>query len=44
MSCRNRGGKKEICDECGVPVSDLARHKRRDRCGFQHQRRTRIGI
>lgn len=37
-SCRNHNGKK-VCPECGVVVSNLRKHKARNRCKVQHIRK-----
>ena len=38
MSCRNTAGAKQVCPRCRVVVTNLARHKRRNRCSAQHIR------
>lgn len=37
-SCRNNDGKK-VCPKCGVVVSNLRKHKARNRCQVQHIRK-----
>lgn len=38
-----KGEAKRVCPHCGVVVSDLGRHYRRDRCAEQHRRKI-IGL
>lgn len=36
-ACRNYDGKK-VCPKCGIVVSNLRKHKSRNRCKVQHIR------
>lgn len=40
MSRSNRG--KSVCPDCGAVVSDLGKHRRRNRCTAQHYHSKRL--
>ena len=50
MNQQMRTNSKTVCPDCGVPVSNLRKHRERQRCAMQHLRKSirnilkRLGI